>query len=85
MAVIEIRTNGGDVIDTITVEEIASVLDNGRVWHFNQRPLGELVVRRAEVALGIEMSHPQGSRTEFVEEGEDCLLHTERDRGRLAA
>lgn len=80
MAVIEIRTNDGQVIDQVTVEDVTEPLDNARVWAFHRPSLGEIVIRRAELALAYEMGHPQGSRTAFVEDTrEDAKLTTGRD------
>jgi hypothetical protein len=80
MAIIEIKTNDGELIDSILVEKISEPLDNARVWAFLQTPLGQLVVRRVEMAFAHEMGHPTGSRTALVEEGETPVLRTERDR-----
>lgn len=83
MAIIEIRTNEGEVIDSILVEKLSEPLDNARVWAFSEEPLGRLVVRRVEMAFAKEMGHPTGSRSALVEEHEDPVLRTGRDRDPL--
>lgn len=83
MAVIEIRTDAGEVIDTINVNEITEPLQNGRVWALAQSTLGTLIIRRVEMAHAVEMGHPKGSRTRFVEAEESACLTTGRDRERL--